>query len=473
MSRFCVRWLGVVVVLAAGEVAAEPTRPADGYRGLWTRVPGSESGGGRATAPTENGPIACYVEQAGKTFFVYAGAAGEPNGEPAVAQAAIGWFDHKTGKAGRPRILLEPTEGMIGAPALTVDAQGYLWVFIEGPGGACEVLRSGTPLEIDTFERVTTLRLAHPQVWSVDGQGLAVFHNVPGEEDRSPLAFTSSKDGRTWTKPVVLADIEHGVRGVSGRFRGRLAVAFSIVDEESRTTNVYYLESADFVRTWTNAGKQPVELPLRTIENPALTFDWKTGRQLVYVTDLTFDAFGNPTIVYLTSSALSGPAIRMWATSRWTGRECQITRVLRARSNADVACLYYEPRNEWRFFAPTGTGAEPDGAGGEVVMWTSADLGRAWLSQPVTRGSRMNHNHIRRVIDARPEFYALWCDGAVRKPSTSRLYFVTKNGEAFRLPAEVKDDTASPEKVELPPPPGTRPASRAASAPASRPSDQR
>ena len=41
----------------------------------------------------------------------------------------------------------------------------------------------------------------------------------------------------------------------------------------------------------------------------------------------------------------------------------------------------------------------------------------------------------RRPVNAHDDFYAFWADGHGRQPSASSLYFCTKAGDVYRLPA--------------------------------------
>ena len=66
----------------------------------------------------------------------------------------------------------------------------------------------------------------------------------------------------------------------------------------------------------------------------------------------------------------------------------------------------------------------------------------------MTQDSSMNHTYVRRVLNATPDFIALWADGHGRQPSESRVYFCDSQGSVFQLPFVMNSDHASPIKVK-------------------------
>ncbi len=155
-------------------------------------------------------------------------------------------------------------------------------------------------------------------------------------------------------------------------------------------------------------------------------------------------------ILFLTSRGYaSGPKNdpRTWRTARWTGAAWEVRPVTTSDHNYDFGPLYIEADGTWRLIAPTETGPQPYNTGGEIAMWTSADRGAAWKKvRQLTRDSEFNHTYVRRPVDARPDFYALWADGHGRRPSPSRLYFTNRAGDhVWRLPPRMAGVTARPE----------------------------
>ena len=105
--------------------------------------------------------------------------------------------------------------------------------------------------------------------------------------------------------------------------------------------------------------------------------------------------------------------------------------------------------DDWRIIGPTESGPQPFNPGGELAMWASRDRGATWTkTRQMTRGSFMNHTYVRRVLNANPDFIALWADGHGRQPSESRLYFCDSEGSVFQLPFVMKSDRAPPLPVK-------------------------
>ena len=82
------------------------------------------------------------------------------------------------------------------------------------------------------------------------------------------------------------------------------------------------------------------------------------------------------------------------------------------------------------------------------MRWKSKDKGKTWKRDiNLTSGSARNHGYVRRPQNANPGFYAFWADGNPDEPSPSRLFFCTKDGKVYRMPYEMKDEWAAPERI--------------------------
>ena len=253
-----------------------------------------------------------------------------------------------------------------------------------------------------------------------------------------------------------LAAIEQGHYQVSAVGRGKVGAASNFHPEPQGLnwrTNLYYMESADWGKTWQSADCRPLSLPLTEVRNPALVHDWQSEGLKVYIMDIVFDGDDRPVILLITSKGYqSGPANgpRTWTTCRWTGRQWEIHPITTSGSNYDMGSLYLESDGTWRLIGPTEIGPQPFNPGGEVAMWTSGDQGKAWkMVRQLTRGSPRNHGYVRRPLNAHPDFYAFWADGQPRQPSESRLYFCNKAGDVFVLPAKMDADSAKPARLVI------------------------
>jgi hypothetical protein len=299
---------------------------------------------------------------------------------------------------------------------------------------------------------VLTTNFSYPQPWHVPGQGFLFLHTRYG--GGRVLYQWRSPDGVTWDEGTKLAGIDQGHYQISRRQGEKVATAFNYHPEPrglNWRTNLYYMETTDFGETWHNVQGDEIALPLTEVQNDALVHDYAADGLLVYMKDLTFDAAGNPIILYVTSLGYeSGPKNdpRTWTTARWTGAEWDIQGSITSDNNYDTGSLHIETDGTWRIIGPTQTGPQPYNPGGEVAMWTSADLGHAWqMVRQMTHDSPYNHTYVRRPVNAHPGFYGFWADGHGRQPSESRLYFCDKEGNVYRLPPEMEGDFAKPELV--------------------------
>jgi hypothetical protein len=467
----------VIVLLsswAAGQTlpASEPVacEKADGYHGIWAamgELPGEYKylcSGGMATYSNQHRPMACYCEKADKTFFVYGGmpADGYLSEANRKLQVMVSWYDHKTGVVARPRVLLTREVGdPEDNPVLAIDAQGRIWVFVGANGTArpAFIFRSTEPYTIDSFEKVRETTFSKPQAWYVPGGGFVLLHSLYSGPV-SQLCVSTSKDGVTWTEPVVLAAIEAGDYQVSWQYKDKIGTAFEYHPyrgAESARTNLYYMETRDFGKSWVTARGEKLDLPLKTVDNKAMVYDYGARRRLVYVQDLSFDPRGNPVILYIVSrshypGSLGGP--RLWATARWVGRKWEMTGSIPAENNFDSGFLIVQRPDFWWFIATTDPGPRPFYSGGEVMEWFTRDQGSSWGRRTLTAESRYNQNFVQRPLNAYPGFVAFWSDGDSLKPSECHLYFADLDGHVYCLPWAMTGET---EKPALLPKPGRRP----------------
>jgi hypothetical protein len=159
---------------------------------------------------------------------------------------------------------------------------------------------SKRPYDVDDFERVMTTNFSYPQVYYTPEEGFFLLHTRYGEGRR--LYHTSSRDGRSWSEPVLIAAISWGHYQVSGRRGHKIGTAFNYhrphpSDGSHWRTNLYYLETDEFGRSWSNATGEPVELPLVDPQNDCLAHDYEKENLDVYVKDVVFDSHDRPVIL--------------------------------------------------------------------------------------------------------------------------------------------------------------------------------
>ena len=453
--------LAFVAAWVALQICAGAPQPkADGYRGIWYCNEATKDAykfkysGGMATYPQQHVPIAIYSPQANKTFFCYGGTT-TGQGKRELLHM-VSYFDHATGKVPRPTILLNKhTSDAHDNPTISLDAAGYIWIFSSSHGTSrpSYIHRSKQPFSVEEFERVLETNFSYTQPWFIPGQGFLFLHTRYA--DGRNLYWMTSPEGREWSEPHKLAKIEMGDYQISWRTGARVGTAFDYHPRPvglNARANLYYLETADFGRTWQNGEGVRVSMPITNVPNAALVYDSRKAGLLVYLKDLNFDAQGHPVILFLTSKGFepgpeNGP--REWKTARWTGKEWVIRPFTPSGNNYDHGSLYIEPDGMWRIIAPTDLGPQPYNPGGEMVMWTSADQGATWQRvKQLTQNSPRNHTYARRPVNAHPGFYALWADGNARQPSESYLYFTNRRGDhVWRLPPSMTADSVVPEQA--------------------------
>ncbi len=446
-------WTGLVSAQTDAPVFASE-RDA-GYRGIWFTLGqkseyGDKYSGGLGTYTANHVPLSLYSREANKTFFVYGGSKGGTR----YLYNMIGYYDHTTGTVPRPTIVHDKggVDDPHDNPSLCIDPQGFLWVFVSGRGKVRPgfIYRSALPYDISRFERVYQGEFTYPQPRWIEGEGFFFLFTkyTKGRE----LYWSTSADGKMWAP-------ERKFAGMGGHYQTSHQIGKKIITAFNRhpggnvdkRTDLFYLQSDDCGRTWCNVEGQPVAVPLATPGNSALAHNYAAEARLVYIHDLDLDRAGRPVILYVTSAGHQpGPSgdPRWWTVAVWTGSAWRITEVTRANHSYSTGSLSLAG-DEWRIIGPTETGPQPMGSGGEVAVWLSRDEGRTWTkTHDVTTASAMNHNYVRRTMNAHPDFYLFWADGNPDTLSPSHLYFANKAGDrVWQLPYDMTEEFAKP--VEL------------------------
>ncbi|NLX12906.1 MAG: hypothetical protein GXY44_04525 [Phycisphaerales bacterium] len=435
--------------------ASRPSAAIDGFR-LWAcpTPPATEIlPDGESVPPfIFRAPWAVHDTAAQKTFFVYTGilatdGTSESTPRPAVMTAL---FDHQNGTVTRPVIVCRDTPaGGCPEPALVLDEQGYLYVFVSnGPGQPSHIYRSRTPRSIDAFESIFQADFVAPQPWYIPKHGFLLIHLQP-HADKNLVCFSTSPDGLAWSEPQPIAALAAGHRMVSGRFNHKVGVAFSYEEQPGLPTDLFYLQTSDFGSSWQTADGMNMTLPITEPGNEALLRDYKSMNRVVYPKDMNFDRAGYPAILYV--SAL-GPQFkaprkrRVWYIARWF-RDWEITGLITSNHNLDAGCLHITPEIWYQLFAPTDPGPQPKTPGGDINVWVSADRGRSWSRARLTADHQFNHQDVRRPIDASDDLYAFWVRGDARKGTHGRILFCDSKGQVFILPEKMDTPVAQPERV--------------------------
>ncbi len=424
-----------------------------GYRGIWFALGqksefGDKYSGGLATYTANHVPMAIYARAVDKTFFVYGGA--KEGRRHLLAMAS--YYDHRRHLVPRPTIVHDKAgvNDPHDNPSLCIDGDGYVWVFVSGrarvrPG---LIYRSTKPYSTEVFEGVCQREFTYPQPRWLAGRGfLFLFTKYTNGRE---LYFSTSPDGRTWSADRKSAGIG-GHYQTSHQIDDRIITAFNMHPggNVDKRTNLYFLQTDDFGRTWRNVRGEVVELPLSEPNNAALLRDYRAEQRLIYIHDLDLDVNGRPAILFITSADhRPGPRgdPRWWTVAHWLGERWEFQQVTRANHNYSTGSICIEDNGAWRIIGPTERGPQPIGDGGEVGIWSSGNAGQTWHKErDVTHSSALNHNYVRRVVNAHPDFCAFWADGNPDAFSRSSLYFTNKAGEkVWQLPYDMDKDFAEP-----------------------------
>ncbi len=449
--------LALIFFLAADPGSVSSQNPvADGYKGIWfsTGNPteyGYKLSGGVATFGSRYRPIAIYSKEAGKTFFVYGGTSGEQERHLLIM---ISYYDHVRNIVPKP-VIVHDKEGVrepYDNASLSIDGMGFLWVFVSGnsrtrPG---LIFRSSMPYSIERFDKIKEMEMLSPQPWWNPGSGFLLLWSRVSKG--LEICFSSGFTGENWTDTRTLAAMG-GHLQLSGTSQGKVYTAFNYFPGGNidRQTNLYLLHTDDRGRTWKTIDDKVVQIPLTDTANDALIRNFEEEGLLVHLSDIDFDADGNPVLlVVLSRDVEPGPqgGPREWMVISRKDDNWNFNKVCESTHNFDRGSLYITP-GEWRVIGPTEPGPQKYATGGEVAMWVSTDEGRSWEKKmDITSQSRFNHSFVRKPMNPDKKFYALWADGNAAEFSKSSLYFMNESGtKVWMLPYEMKRNFQKPVKV--------------------------
>lgn len=446
-------------------------KKADGFKGIWyMNQPSNDEyvykySGGLAVYPANHRPFAIYAKAVDKTFFCFGGT--DDNNSTLLHN--VSYFDHKTGKLANPVILLDKkTTDAHDNPVISIDDQGYIWIFSTSHGTSrpSYIHKSKKPYDIEGFETIDATEIvggqekpfnnfSYFQVYPIKGKGFIALFTKYNKAGQRVIGYNTTKDGVRWNEWKVLAHIQSGHYQVSAESNGKVGVAFDYHPDGkglNYRTNLQYLETSDFGETWHNAQGEPAQLPLTSTQNIALVRDYASEKLNCYLLDITFDKSGKPAILVISSKGYeAGPGNdpREWTLYRFRKNGWENHVVTTSDSNYDMGSIYVESDKVLKVIGPTVDGPQAYNPGGEVAMWLSKDGGKTWKKEKqMTQNSTMNHSYVRKPSNASPDFYGIWADGHGRKPSESNLYFTNEKGDVYKLPRNSTDAMITPELVK-------------------------
>nr|MBI1229776.1 hypothetical protein [Cytophagales bacterium] len=372
-----------------------------------------------------------------------------------------GSYDHRTGKVSKP-VVVHDKEGVDDPhdnPSISIDGEGYVWVFVSGRGRRRMGFkyRSKQPYSIDSFNLISEEEMTYPQPKYIPGKGfLNLFTKYTGIRE---LYTETSLDGVSWTEDRLLVaikrdeDTNSGHYQISGQYGDKVAFFCNWHPNGNvdLRTNIYYLQTTDMGKTWTDVEGKVLDIPVRDIASTALVKEYFSQGINVYVKDVGFDTEGNPVALYVSGPGhqpgpVNGP--RTWNVIHWDGNQWNNHKVATSDQNYDSGSLWIEGDN-WTVIGPTQDGPQLWGAGGEIQLWKSTDQGKTWqMTKQITSNSTRNHNYVRRVSNGKDPFLYFWADGNPDTLSISRLYFGDRKGRVWALPYEMDKKTEKPQRIK-------------------------
>jgi len=435
----------------------------DGYRPIWFELNqkyeyGDKYSGPLGTYTAKHVPLAIYAKEVDKTFFVFGGTSSE---EERYLLCMIGEFDHKTGLVSKPTVVYDK-QGVNDPhdnPSIMIDDEGYIRVFISGRGRARPgfKLKSKKPFNINEFEILSEEEFTYPQPWKTN---FGFFHFFTKYTGVRQLYFEISTDGLIWTEDKMLAAIpvnkgeKSGHYQTSNVYNNKVVGTFfnrhpnGVVDKR---TDLYYIQSSDFGKTWTNVEGVNLQLPITQLDSPARAVDYNLQGKNVYLKDMGFDSNGYPVCLHIRSNGHEpGPVSSPyeWCITKWNGQNWQTFVITESDHNYDMGSLYISD-TEWKIIGPTEPGSQKWGVGGELAVWHSKDNGKKWKRvKKLTRKSEQSHAYVRRPVNYKAPFSFFWADGHSHEFSKSELYFGDFGGNIWKLPYEMNSDFEKPTKVK-------------------------
>jgi hypothetical protein len=447
----------------AQEQPSRNNQKMDGYKGIWFTLGqfseyGDKYSGGLGTYTAKHIPLSIYSPEVNKTFFVYGGTTGP---EDRYLLCMIGSYDHSSNKVSKPTVVYDKqgVDDPHDNPSLAMDAEGYIWVFVSGRGRSRPGFkyRSTEPFSIDSFEQISEEEMTYPQPKYIPGKGfLHLFTKYSGVRE---LYFETSPDGVNWTADQKLVGMKReedkngGHYQISGQHGDKVVFFFNWHPNGNvdLRTNIYYLQTKDFGKSWTTVDGAEVEIPVDDIHSKTLVKEFFSHGQNVYIKDVNFDEQGNPVALYLAGPGHqpgpdNGP--REWFVAYYNGADWEHYKITESDQNYDTGSLFIQG-DEWMVIGPSEDSPQQWGAGGEVVMWKSKDKGKTWdKTKELTKNSERNHNYIRKVVNGNDPFFYFWADGNPDKLSESYLYFGDSKGRVWQLPYDMEDDEEKPKRVK-------------------------
>jgi hypothetical protein len=209
----------------------------------------------------------------------------------------VSYYDHQRDVVPRPTIVhdwgqwnLKPGQAADAHrnPTLSIDGDGYVWVFVSGHGDTGYVYRSKEPCSVESFEQVIATPMTYPNPWWIPNKGFFVFFT---RYDRNRESFwTTCPDGKgladpatwkvsgqlsAWTVGQEGDKPGHGIYQYTAAHGSRVATVMNNWIGQTRDrSNLFYLQSDDMGKTWQTADGKDFTLPIREVHCAAMVRDF-------------------------------------------------------------------------------------------------------------------------------------------------------------------------------------------------------
>jgi len=329
------------------------------------------------------GPAA--VERDGVTYIAYQG----PGYDPYVVTwaSATGWRGPY--RAGHNPLRLDAH----GAPALHIDAAGYLHLYYGSHGGALKHTLSTRALDPSAWTELPDVapNATYPQVVTLPGGAVGLFCRASvGEPDW--VLRVSTDDGTSFGAPTVVLDADadnhwyaHAETGPSGR----LHVAFVRLDAAQVRANKVFVRYdvnyavRDTSGTWRNAAGGALTMPLTRARADAACRLVSSSPLVTNEVTVKEDASGAPCVLYTIGSG-AGADDYTWRFARYSDTQWRSADITTTDHYFDAACFEPLANGGFEAFVVTGrSDAEGSGdgnnrgRGGSIERFSSAD-GATW-----------------------------------------------------------------------------------------------
>lgn len=455
-------FLAIILIQINGASQSLENERIAGYKPIWFELNqkyeyGDKYSGALGTYTAKHHPLAIYASEVDKTFFVFGGTKSE---ESRHLLCMIGAYDHKSGLVSRPVVVCDKMgiDDPHDNPAILIDDQGYIWVFVSGRGRVRMGFKykSKKPFYINEFEKITTEEMTYPQPKKMGSNYFNFFTKYMGVRQ---LYFEKSENGIHWSEDSLLAAIPDKKGEKSGHYQisaqwqeKKIGTFFNrhpngVVDKR---TDLYYLETVDMGETWTTVGQQTLSIPVNEKDSPSMVIDYASSKKNIYLKDMVFDKVGRPICLYIRSNGHK-PGLQSqpyeWCITKWDGFQWTTHTITSSDHNYDMGSLLFHEEKLY-LIAPTAIGPQKWGVGGELQLWQSDDLGVHWIKEKeLTQKSKMNHSYVRKSENYKAPFVFFWADGHAHQFSKSELFFGNLQGEIWKLPYSMDNESELPKKI--------------------------